>query len=1009
MVTLERTAKVNFHTHVLREKEVLYGWIVENLAKMRMRQKLGCWQQILTLLGTNSMSEQEWNTIFKGFLESWLNPYCIQISCDPSIPIRPEFLVRPRKVLQGNQPGSMAKIPEAVVFPGPTNSTTKSLPREAPSSSKSRDTIVNSTDCESDNGERSPSHSNKSSTYKNPGNSEYAKIWKQGKRHTTASSSKARITKRRDSKLLSMKQRPDTFASVAKGPVPSASAPNGNVFKCREASPHAPDFSTIKTKDSCASPDVLALYLKNSASKPTQRRKSFGPTQDYEASSNKIIKRRNTCIPTDTPQYLKLKTGKGQNSGEKPNYKQQLKTPPPSMRDNVSEESSDECDDQLPLSKLLVKMKSDKPLDLSCKIKLTPKDPSLKTNFTVQSKQSAEMLTIKPKSETTRAKPLRNSAQKRSKQLKQRLKVPPQTTLLQLQDKQSLHEQISQQAENFSKVSGQQNPSTSRVQRNTRQNKMRNSGVKSISAKSLMPAHIPLDYAPNRMHMDQALGDAIKLSGPVGGEEANVDEIDCQLVQSSEFFEKLTRPSTVEVDKSDLIDIFMAGNEELDYEDEDDDVLSMAASWDGLNDEILPELEPIENTKTAEQILQPDPEEVPKMQKINSFRIPKLNAEDLKTQPSVMRSLYEMEELEKNNKESAKPVPLSLVDPPLAESNRKLRDEATAARRAKETLPVFAPPYRIAPESAVALVSANSQVPLPTSAFNEEVSFKEVFGLRCMQSVDNRCISFNCDHTMSSLGEVQRRLLRMDEDNLVNIYRQTIRSFTLFQTYYTSFVDIFEFRHLWQHLLIMLADCRLYKSISAPLLAHAYEALHKCGMQKEAVKCIMEHVWLPCKAHKYRDLMLMTLNILSNANWEDYCDELIKLDKDYNFEIPQKNLITILKSSVDRADKFSNALDLITLHPNSICTNETIMSILNTTSKGYRQNESASASQGTPGAESGPSLIIAPSDDVQPCPPFRRHSTVHNFRHSPIAAHNSNKNNSFHFSNEYANNKNYLD
>nr|5XYV_C Chain C, Protein deadlock [Drosophila melanogaster]5XYV_D Chain D, Protein deadlock [Drosophila melanogaster] len=60
---------------------------MEKLDKIRMSQKLSCWQHILTTLGTSSKTEQEWNTFFKGFLESWRKPYCIQTSCDPSIPL----------------------------------------------------------------------------------------------------------------------------------------------------------------------------------------------------------------------------------------------------------------------------------------------------------------------------------------------------------------------------------------------------------------------------------------------------------------------------------------------------------------------------------------------------------------------------------------------------------------------------------------------------------------------------------------------------------------------------------------------------------------------------------------------------------------------------------------------------------------------------------------------------------------------------------------------------------
>ncbi|KMY91287.1 protein deadlock isoform X1 [Drosophila simulans] len=1034
---------------------------MENLAKIRMSQKLACWQQILTTLGTSSMSEQEWNTFFRGFLESWQNPYCIQTSCDPSIPLRQELLVRPRKAVQENPHGPLATPPESPVFLEPINST---APREHLSPSKSLDFSVNSTG----DGERSPSVSNKNSTHKNPGDSKYTEIWKQSNIHTTSSSSKAQISMRRDSKLSSTKKRPvtcplvdDTTDDSRKNREPHASASKKNVFKSGEASPNAPNL-----KDSCAFPDVLMLSP-NCPSKITERGNSFGQTQDYKTSPGKIIKR----VPRYSSQFLKPKTGKVHNLGDKSKNKQQPKTPPPFLLDNEYKESSDDSDDQLPLSKLSLKMKRNNkdcsPAPEKVKLKggrpaqnkkeQLPWEPSILTNLTDQGKRLAE--------------PLRKSVKKPTKQKKRRLRAPPQSKT---QEKQSTHEMISEQAKTISKASGQQ---TSRVHRSLSPSNIRNNSLKlvssimvftspnnflllpQISAKMLMPAHkshtainlkcseidgpaekdlchkldvtnacpknrcddlyehninlfgdednfqSPQDYATNNMHVGQPLGDASEIDRCLENlNNKSPSEIDTQLVNTSKFLEKVARPSTVEVDKSDLMDIFMGGNEELDYEYDDDDVLSVAASWNGLDDENVPEVEPRKVAKTAEQLPKTEPstetlkpikkENAQKKQNIKSFQIPKLNAKNLKTQPSVMRSLYEKEELKKI-KVLAKPAPPSQGDKPLAEYNRNQRDEATAARRATETFPVFAPPYRIAPESAAALVSANSQqvipqVHIPTS--QEGVNWiKHVFGIRCMHSVDNKCISFNCDHTRNNLGEVQQRLMRMDDDTLVSLYRQTKRSFFLFQTYYTSFVDIFELRHLWQYLLIMLVDCRLYKSISAPLLAHVYEALSKCGMQKEAVKRIMEHVWLPCKAHKYRDLMLTTLNILSNANWEDYCDELTQLDTYYNFKIPHKNLITILKSSEDCSDKFAKAVKLITLHPTSICTNETIMSILSSAS-----NESASAIQGPPGAGSCHSSFIAPAAAVQP-----PHFTVPNFGHLPT--------HSFNYSNEYTTNIHHFD
>lgn len=928
-------------------------------------------------------------------------------------------MVRPRKALQENPHGPGSTLPESPVFLEPINST---APREHPSPSKSHST--GSTGCDPGNGERSPSVLNKNSKYKNPGNSKYAKIWKRSNNHTTSIFSKAQISKRRD-KLSSTKKRPDTCAPTddsRKNREPRACAPNKNIFKTRET--NAPNL----TKNSCALPNVLILSP-NSASKITQLGHSVGQTQDYKASPGKIIKR----VPRYSLQCLKKKTEKVHNKiMDKPKNKQQPQTPPPFLLNNEYTESSDDSDDQLPLSELSQKMKSNKlnTLFLSRNEDCSPAPEKVKLKGERPAQNKKEQLTWEPSILTNLtdlgkqvAEPLRKSVKKSAKQQKPRVRAPPQgkktlpqlQTGLKTQDKQSTHEMISEQAKTISEASGQQ---TSQVQSSLSPNNIRNNSVKlvssimvltspnnflllpQISAKTLMPAQRSQDYSPNKMQVGQPLGFAIELPSPVDGKEASV-EIDTQLVHTSKFLENMTRPSTVEVHKFDLMDNFMGENEKLDYEYDDDDVLSVAASWNGLDDENVPEDEPRKEAKTAEQLPKPEPstetlkpiekENAQKMQSIKSFQIPKLNAKNLKTQPSVMRSIYENEELEKN-KVLAKPAPPSLVHQPLAESNRNQRDEATAARRAKETFPVFAPLHRVAPESAATLVSANSQQVIPQVYFSTSNQdgvnwIKDVFGIRCMQSVDNKCISINCDHTMNSLGEVQKRLMRMDEDTLLSLYRQTIRSFFLFQTYYTSFVDIFKFRNLWQYLLIMLVDCRLYKSISAPLLAHVYEALSKCGMQKEAVKRIMEHVWLPCKAHKYRDLMLTTLNILSNANWEDYCDKLTQLDKDYNFEIPHKNLITILKSSVDCSDKFANALKLITLHPNSIRTNETIMSILSNASKSYSymHNESASASQGPPGAAS----FLAPPAAIQP-----PHTTVPNFGYLP--------NPSFHYSNEYA-------
>ncbi|KAH8366466.1 hypothetical protein KR084_010111 [Drosophila pseudotakahashii] len=490
-------------------------------------------------------------------------------------------------------------------------------------------------------------------------------------------------------------------------------------------------------------------------------------------------------------------------------------------------------------------------------------------------------------------------------------------------------------------------------------------------------------------------------------------EIDSQLAHTTEFFEKLPSLSTVGEDKSDLVGIYMGEKEELNYEDDDDDVLSVAASWDGLDDEMALEPKPAEKSHIAVQEPKPiskpvkepsermDAVENPKVQNIKPFKIPKISPEELKTQPSVMRLLYKQDEMEKKKNLTAKPVPPLLVDPPLAASTRQQREEATAARRVKETLPVFAPPYRLPAESTVPLVNTSSQVFIPQLPVappppQGNLSIRDIFGVKCMQSVDNMCRSFNCDHTLNSLGEVQRHLVRMDEETLVNTYRQMLRSFNLFQTFSTSFVDVYERRKFWQHLLNMLSDCRLYKDISAPLLVHVYGALYKCGMQEEAVRCIMQHLWLPCKAKKFQDMTLTVLRILSSANWENYFEKLEELKKVYDFDIPIENLITMLASSVDHGEKFRKALALIALHPKTCCRNETVMSIL--------ENKSGSEIQRPPVADTCPPSLIASHAAGQQCPPFRRHSAVPNFSvpSPPITAHIVNGNNGVQTSNEYS-------
>ncbi|XP_017132167.1 protein deadlock isoform X2 [Drosophila elegans] len=1144
---------------------------------MKVRDKRSCWQQILTILHTDSFPPAEWEEIYKHFLESFDNPYCIRSNINPYLPLRNQFLVRPTEIL----PKPVAPGPKTSLFLPPANSV-KRQDANALNPNGRRKSIVYSAPTKNPNvpakDRRASRSSTASSKHQHPSESQDVSAWKPNKRRESSAS--ASTSKSTQSFLNSIERR-NTCAVDA--PI---FTPIGRRDSC--ASQYDPICNPIKQRDSCASRDEHYLNSTNScdsgAFQAPKRRNSCFPTHGpavaltKQRDSASFNKRRNTCTFTHNPQFtipnpvevresLVNPVKQPKNSSQPkpknalPQSKLQNGLPKPRNSLQLSEASSDDLDEHIPLSQLF-KAKVNKPkpvaLDVPAEhfipdpppIKRKRGRPSLHEKAQQLARLEAEQALREPslinqrrpsqyEKQKTQTKPLQKAAQKQFKGIQEEFKAPTQQNaspqLLQktppIHVKTTTHEKTIQNPQNLPKSSGKQ-PGKSRLQ-GTKPNAynspppkkrtIANVGIKAISSETLpMPAHMPptpinlkcsvKDDRPrknvsrknsqsNRRHShldehnynkssfgckpqrrklympdksdttigDQLVDDAMELTSPVGGGEASADgfrpkddndvaheielfdtpmdlfregeeierclenfsnktpsEIDHQLANTTEFFEKLPNLSATEENKSDLVGIFMGEHEELDYEeDDDDDVLSVAASWDGLEDEIipepkpnenlkatatLPELKPIEQPRAVEQNLKSglksleavvDPK-VPKVPHTKPFRIPKLNAEELKTQPSVMRSLYEQEELDKKKKT---PVPAPSIDLPVAASSYKEREEATAARRSKESVPVFAPPYRV-PSQAVPMVSASIQPCMPEFAPKQQDNswIRVVFGVQCMQSVDNKCRAFNCDHSLSSSGEVQSRLIRMDEETLMNMYRHMLRCRLLFQTFFTSFVDVFELRQLRERLLNMLADCRLHRGISAPLVAHAYGALYKCGLQKEAVACIMEQLWLPRKAHKFRDLTLMILRIVSSANWEAYYDELVELDKDFKFTLPLENLITILQSSMQQGDKFEKAASLILLQPNAMCKNETIMSFLTAASKCYNQNEHASSNLRAPGADYGPpSLIAAPSTGQQQRPPFRRQSAVHSFRDPPMSTNNFNGNNSFYSSSDYPN------
>ncbi|KAH8324145.1 hypothetical protein KR074_000600 [Drosophila pseudoananassae] len=242
------------------------------------------------------------------------------------------------------------------------------------------------------------------------------------------------------------------------------------------------------------------------------------------------------------------------------------------------------------------------------------------------------------------------------------------------------------------------------------------------------------------------------------------------------------------------------------------------------------------------------------------------------------------------------PSPAGPSQRPSQRVNRQ-REEATAARHEKVQTPVFAPLYQTPPTT-----SQGSSIPFQEIApiFQQVVAptnwMTEVFGVKCMPFLDDCCISFGCNHEMDTVGEVQRRLLRMDDSALQQIYVLSTRSVVIFKNFFISFAEIFLRRNLSPQVLRMISDCRLYKSVAGRLIANIFGILKQRGMENEMTRVLMRDLWMPSTAIKFRDLTISILHVLSKTNWEDYLDQIIRLGSEFKFPIPSEIIIHILKS-----------------------------------------------------------------------------------------------------------------
>ncbi|XP_023033212.2 uncharacterized protein LOC111518972 isoform X1 [Drosophila willistoni] len=344
---------------------------------------------------------------------------------------------------------------------------------------------------------------------------------------------------------------------------------------------------------------------------------------------------------------------------------------------------------------------------------------------------------------------------------------------------------------------------------------------------------------------------------------------------------------------------------ELNYDyDDDDDVLSVVASCYDLEDLINDE--PVELKSVETEMYQQQDEKK------------KIDLQILKDQPKVMQSLYKASEIKPKPKpdpvavaknleplaEAANPEP---IEYPQDEVNTQ-RVQALAARRPSVNCPVFAPLYRLpqVPNSYDNITSVSTDI------YNG-MNLGKIFGIKCWPNLDLECPKVDCDHEAPNIHDVVGRLMRLNEDELISSYESIRESSVLFQKYITHFADIFANRRMFRCLLQTIVDCRLYKEFIAPSLLHLYTACKQFGKEAEGLKCIMQHLWLPSKASKFKELTEAILNILASANWSDYETELTDLFKTHHFPMPNDFMTAVVKSALMKRELLQVALQLVVL------------------------------------------------------------------------------------------------
>lgn len=396
--------------------------------------------------------------------------------------------------------------------------------------------------------------------------------------------------------------------------------------------------------------------------------------------------------------------------------------------------------------------------------------------------------------------------------------------------------------------------------------------------------------------------------------EKTPSEIDQEIAKSTEFFNNFST-STTDVKTPLELDAIM--QDALNYEDDDADIISVATSWDG-DDENTFDFLPKQKVKNIPATRSEEPEKEPQnkpevkshLSELRSFRIPKKSTKNV-VSPAAQMPAGNVQEKDQNQPKQKKLEQSQNYKQPQQENQPAKMVKYINVNSVGQPAPVFAPPYRVPAES--------TEVPsiAPTTFGNNDYK-ATVFGIKCWQFLDGRCGKNNCNHMLNSIGMVLRRLNQMNKLQLCSTYKFVLRHGMLFKTYFVEFADVFGSRFMHTHLFKMIQDCGLYVSLSASFLNDLFHVLLRYQISPEtAAGHFMKHLWKPNNAVVCSELTRQLLRILSKADWYNYMENLEQLFYCEKFPIPGDFLTSIAHDAVTKNQPMliTKAWELVLFNP----------------------------------------------------------------------------------------------